>query len=331
MRIHNRIGTSQSQSLKGWLLLALSSLHRFRLQSRVVKKRRADELAGGQVPREANRYIRRYGIIRSSSFLGVSQDMKIISEMRQYLGLVPRVFGQCYRFLRRKRVKRYSRQLGNALMALYFLTAAGFVILIIFNFGLQAKIIDFPLFVTLWVAEVPIAVFLRYILNESRRDRPQLIFADECTYTKDNANHHGIKVTNEGDVGAQSCEARLALKISQDNVDDLQGAIITKQNFHRIRDEMLCWKTGDGDTDGEVSIKAGHHGFLEILRMLGRTDDLPLAIEIPSAKGWAPPLVRLKPRSYEGSVRILSMNSRPVSLEFDILYDEKDRAVKIDF
>ena len=216
-------------------------------------------------------------------------------------------------------------------MALYFLIAAGFVILIIFNFGLQAKIIDFPLFVTLWVAEVPIAVFLRYILNESRHDRPQLIFADERTYAKDGADHHGIRVTNEGDVGAQSCEARLALKISQDDVDDLQGAIITKQNFRRIRDDMLCWKTWDGDSDGEFSIKAGHYGFLEILRLLGRKDDLPLGIEIPSAKGWAHPLVRLKPRSYEGSIKVLCMNSRSVSLEFDILYDEKDKSVKIDF
>jgi hypothetical protein len=202
------------------------------------------------------------------------------------------------------------------------------LVLLFFNWGVRTDIIDFKLFVTLWVAEVPIAVFLRYILTEGRHDKPILDFAEkEDKYEKEGVLHHGLLVMNRGEVGAQSCEGHLTLNANADDVLDTPGAIVTKQDFLAIRDERMCWKTGDV----ELSIKPGKHEFLEVVSLRKPTEGSELGLEVPSAKGQYAPLVALKAKDYVGSVRILSMNSRPLPLEFDILYTKKDGTIKIDF
>jgi hypothetical protein len=108
---------------------------------------------------------------------------------------------------------------------------------------------------------------------------------------------------------------------------DLPDAIITGKAFSPIKNERLCWETGEA----ELSIKPAQHEFLEVFRAMEPTDTLPSRLEIPSGKGWTPPLVGIRLGRYTGSVRIVSMNSRSVPLEFDILYDETSRKVKIDF
>lgn len=235
-----------------------------------------------------------------------------------------RIYERVYRLLGRARLTHVLRAY-MALAFYFYLSIAGIFLL----FGLlHWGFIDTKLFVTLWVAEVPIAVFLRYILSEGRAYMPKLGFIEgEDTCKRGSALHHRLAVINRGQGGAESCEGRLTLDIKSENIVDLSNAIITTQSFRPIEDDKLCWATGDA----EVSIKAERREFLEVLRVMEPVDDLPWRLEIPSEKGWGHPLVGIKFKEYTGSVRIFSMNSRSASLEFDILCDEKDRTVRIDF
>jgi len=136
----------------------------------------------------------------------------------------------------RARVKHILQAQVTLIFYGYLLIAILLVLLALFRW----EIIDVTLFVTLWVAEVPIPVFLRYILSEERLDRPKLEFGGEQDiFKKANALHHRLVVRNRGRVGAQSCEGRITLDIKSQDIVDIPDAIITVQSFRPIENDKL--------------------------------------------------------------------------------------------
>jgi hypothetical protein len=232
------------------------------------------------------------------------------------------------RFLVRKRLKNISRGFLRAVFYVYVFSAIVVLGYLSLTYGSQLNLLDLKLFLTLWVAEVPIAVLLRYMLGEGRRGRPRLGFGfAENTRESDNVVYHELVVTNEGEHGAQDCEALLELKIERDDVIDLPNAVITKKTFRQIELDNLYWQ----DEGAEFSIKANDYSTLEVLRLVKESGSRPPRLEIPSGKGWKKPLVGLKVHDYTGSVNLVSMNCHHHRLEFDILFNAKDGTIRLDY
>jgi hypothetical protein len=176
------------------------------------------------------------------------------------------------------------------------------------------------------VAEVPIAILLRYILGEGAHDRSNLIVEKCREREKGTIWYDDIEVRNTGDRVAELCQASLTLK--KVTKEDLVEApklrtLMNKKNFRPIDDvRMPCANSKVKEPD----IRPDGREFFDFVREVWESDVGPshlLRLEIPSESGWETLLCALKPKSYRGSVKIGAMNGKPARARVSIRYNRK--------
>jgi hypothetical protein len=187
------------------------------------------------------------------------------------------------------------------------------------SFLIRIQLVEPPLLITLWVAEVPIAVFLRYVLGEYRANRASLIVLGEFSQEKGNMRYHGVNIRNLGHMGAERVEARLHMILKPEYILPDHDAEITPSNLVAESESLLWWRDAE---DNEVSIKVGADSRLDIVRVVKEPNGCHF--EIPSSKGWTRIQAALAPRSYEATMRILSMNSGVMRKSVLMVYNGKD-------
>jgi hypothetical protein len=163
-----------------------------------------------------------------------------------------------------------------------------------------------------WVAEVPLAVLLRYIFGESIPDRPDLrirgkeVTSDRCFCAV---------VTNRGRSTAEVCRARLAITDWHDNdlLENKSGEL-EKAGYHRTLTFKLKWPTEPPELrpdDDDVKI--------EMFRI--RSDEKGIEfMEFPKDNGWDQIAAKLAitKSSYTGTITVGAKNTRPAIGHFNI-------------
>jgi hypothetical protein len=192
--------------------------------------------------------------------------------------------------------------------------------------GVTVGLISLPTVVTFLLIDGLLA-FITWLLGR-KANKPSLYIQELTTYIEKNETHHGIWVWNTGDDGAELCQAKLGLKINQEDVVDLpEGqSLVTTTNFREIWGDRIYWCHQDKD---HISIRPDDREFLEFVRVVPAHEGNPVRLEIPSLTGWNPLLVALKPQDYEGKVKVSPMNGRPALKTFVINYDSETGSVKV--
>lgn len=118
-------------------------------------------------------------------------------------------------------LKMLAKWLSNALVASLFLTLMIIFVILVSGFlksdwvGTWKPILDPQLIVSIWVAELPLAYFVKYILGE-RVDRPVLEILDLLDERTGqfgyDPTYYGITVWNKGATIAEDCD--LSIDIS---------------------------------------------------------------------------------------------------------------------
>jgi hypothetical protein len=187
---------------------------------------------------------------------------------------------------------------------------------------------DPELIVSLWVAEVPIAIFLRYLLGEGRQDKPNLVIERKRpTKQVDESglqDTFAIQVKNTGEVSAEECQATITLKdMMTDNFDDTyeQPTLVSRDNFQSIEDVAIPCPARIRP-DGRAPVQ-----FIRAVRE-SSTHRL-LRLEVPSEKGWNPILCALRPRNYRGVVKVGASKGKPTKSPISVLYNRKKDRLRI--
>lgn len=207
--------------------------------------------------------------------------------------------------------QRITNFFNNALYVSLVLTFSIFILLAVFSFlrsdwvGNWKPILDIQLIVSIWVAELPIAYFVKYILGE-RVDRPVLSILDEpirrIGQSELEPTYFGVTVWNKGDIIAQDCDVAVAISGSPEFA--------------------ISWQPARTEA---VNIRPDRRAMTEILRIM----PLERTLEFPSDKGWDLPKMQLAFKDYEGVVSIGAANCKPAKHDFKIAFDEKTNKVDI--
>lgn len=171
--------------------------------------------------------------------------------------------------------------------------------------GAWKPILDPQLIVSIWVAELPLAYFVKYILGE-RVDRPVLKILDEPNVrigqSELEPTYFGVTVWNKGDTMAQDCDVSVSIS--------------------GLPEFAISWQPTRTEP---VNIRPDRKEMTEILRAVL----LESSLEFPSEKGWSLPKMKLVFKDYQGIVSIGATNCKPAKSEFKILFDEKANKVGI--
>jgi hypothetical protein len=175
--------------------------------------------------------------------------------------------------------------------------------------------IEWPLLFTLWVAEVPIAVFLRYILGEGVQDRPHLTLESKKST---NADCYNVELKNAGEKIAEDCQASITLKkLTQEDLAETVGfeTLVNRLNFHSIESVRIpC----------PQSIRPDDTSMLELVRVVRSDDNLHLLrLELPSEKGWNPILCALQPGNYKIGLKAGASVGKPAKVTITVKFNRK--------
>lgn len=204
--------------------------------------------------------------------------------------------------------QRVANFFNNALYVSVILTAVIFVILAVSSFlrsdwvGNWKPILDVQLIVSIWVAELPLAYFVKYILGE-RVDRPVLRILDGLTVRSGQSQveptYYGVTVQNIGDIMAEDCDILV--------------------NVTGVSEFPIPWQP---KRDQPMNIRPDRKQAAEILRVV----PLERTLEFPGDEGWNPPKAKLPFSPYKGVISIGATNCKPAQHEFKITLNEKETA-----
>jgi len=212
----------------------------------------------------------------------------------------------------RKLVRKILDAVGNALLASLLITLAIVVVIWLAGF-IQSKwvgnwqpLLDVQLIVSIWVAELPLAYFVKYILGE-RVDRPVLRVLYQPPkelklQPNYGASYYEITVHNEGAVTAEECDVLLSIP--------------TQGDFE------MCWLP---ERKQPVDVRPDRKQTTQILRVI----PLDHLIELPTKEGWnGSHRQTLTLQEYRGTISIGAKNCRPAKQNLHIRYDaEADRVI----
>jgi hypothetical protein len=204
----------------------------------------------------------------------------------------------------------------KGIFVFYFLlfTAVGTVILV-FAFGLQ---IEWQLLYTLWVAEVPIAVLLRYLLGEGTHDRPKLRIERSIAREEGGMKYGVLEVRNTGEVTAESCRATLTMRnvTASDLLKPDAQTLVDAGNWP-LEELVLPWV----NASEEPSIRPDDRAFVDFMRAVA--DNGQVFFELPSKDGWKKPLCALRIRSYQGIIKVGAEKGRPAKGRLGVSHNKR--------
>lgn len=196
---------------------------------------------------------------------------------------------------------------GNALGASILITAFILAVIWLGGFlrsdwvGAWKPILDPQLIFSVWVAELPIAYFVKYILGE-RIDRPVLRILDAIDIRRGQSQvepvYYGVTVLNNGDIVAEDCDVWI-------NVTD-------------ISDFPISWQP---TRPGPVNIRPERKETTQICRVV----PLERVLEFPSDNGWNSAKPRLPFAPYRIVISIGATNCKPAKREFKITFNESGK------
>ncbi len=231
----------------------------------------------------------------------------------------------------------------TVIMTLFFVGGYAFLFLIIpfiateFKLGVQTKLIELSLFVTLWVAEVPItivtAIILRAVLRESQPIAPQLVIWDIYSYEEKNGSvMFAALIWNRGDTAAFACEA--TLRVSDVKPKDVLvlpkiRVRVKPQNFRPpLIVNNLRWE--HDVRSKQPTIRSGREVEVPFLRVIPARKNVPLHFEIPSENGWEPIFAALRPDFYSLLLTVSPLNGKSSKKRLIVKWNT-DTGASVDF
>jgi hypothetical protein len=189
----------------------------------------------------------------------------------------------------------------------------GLIILIAFVFQLYSTgwitpikpLIDPSLIISLWLAEVPLALFLSRILGEGSQDRPKLAL-DKAT--RNTANFVSVLVRNKGQLSANECEARLHIR-----------KLMDAEEFARLH-----W------TNDAVRIRPDESEPLQLMQISSEGQSIT-RIQLPLDNGLELPLSMKETRTYRGTIKITAANCKAANRSFKLTVKAQKGRIKFAF
>ena len=162
------------------------------------------------------------------------------------------------------------------------------------------------------------------LYEEVRRD---VIFNDNDK-EKRFQRYHSIKIKNNGRTSAENCIGSIFLNVT-DEKEIISEPIYYKSIINKLTSRgvsgAVCWaRQGNPQS---VTINSKDEELLDVYKIIF-TNKLEKLI-IPSEKGWDIFRVVLKPKVYDGKLKITAANAEPVEKAFKLKIEETD--VKIIF
>jgi len=190
----------------------------------------------------------------------------------------------------------------NILLALSALLVLGTVVVIGFLrsdwVGAWKPILDPQLILLIWVAELPIAYFMKYLLGK-RVDRPVLEILDRLSVRSGQSEveptYYGVTVWNKGETMAEDCDVWV--------------------NIMGVQEFPVSWQPTRSEP---VNIRPDRKETTETFRAV----PLERTLEFPSDKGWNLPRPKLPFNAYQGTISIGAENCKPAEHAFKITFDE---------
>jgi len=236
-----------------------------------------------------------------------------------------------------KRTRVTLRRLVSSIILIVFIPVVGYGLLYILNvafyslnIGVKVGLIDIPTVVTFLVIEVVIRLLSLFLGR--KEPCPDLKILDIITRDDDDGDvRYSVYVRNLGEIGAESCVAKITLEY--DTLNAIGGGVNSTDSalrYNRIEDASIMWFPFGKEA---IDIRPDEQGRnrLDVFRVAKNADGKPSMFIFPSAKGWSPALIALKPAAYEGVIKISPMNAKPCRRKFLINYDEKTGEVAVTF
>ena len=207
-------------------------------------------------------------------------------------------------------LKMLAKWLSNALVASLFLTLMIIFVILVSGFlksdwvGTWKPILDPQLIVSIWVAELPLAYFVKYILGE-RVDRPVLEILDLLDERTGqfgyDPTYYGITVWNKGATIAEDCDLSI----------DISG----------LQELSIAWQP---TRNQPVDIRPDRKQKTEILRAV----PLESILEVPNERDWNAPR-KFPYANYRGRVCVGAKNCKPAKREFEAKFDKDHNRIDI--
>lgn len=164
------------------------------------------------------------------------------------------------------------------------------------------------------------------LYEEVRRD---VIFNDNDK-EKRFQRYHSIKIKNNGRTSAENCIGSIFLNVT-DEKEIISEPIYYKSIINKLTSRgvsgAVCWaRQGNPQS---VTINSKDEELLDVYKIIFTNANKLEKLIIPSEKGWEKFRVVLKPKVYDGKLKITAANAEPVEKAFKLKIEETD--VKIIF
>lgn len=266
----------------------------------------------------------------SKSAFRISVEKRIVRFIRRFI--IP-VFAKIVNFLESKGITKRRIKglwLTSSRITLYMIVSlvvplVAVVMAASFFVGVQLHLLDLQLFITLWAAEVPIAIVLRLLMKEAKPASPQLSMNYwEWKMERKNVTVVSVLVHNGGDNVAASCRAKIILNdLEKEDVLTLEEvkAKFSEKNFEPTVTSDLSWERGIR----EKTIRPDDTARVPVMRLVHSKDKRLSHYEIPSEKGWKPITIALKPSYFYGRLKVTLLNGKPIVQKFEVSFDSDTR------
>lgn len=205
--------------------------------------------------------------------------------------------------------QRVGNWLSSGIIASIILTTMILVIILVGNFlqsdwvGHYKPILDPELVVSIWIAELPLAYFVKYILGE-RVDRPVLKILDELrlpsVQSEFDPTYYEVTVWNNGATMAEKCDVSINIQATEFD---------------------LTWQPSRTEP---VNIRPDRKKTTQIFRSV----PLEHTLEFPTEKDWNGPK-KLAFADYRGTISIGAENCKPAKREFTVSFDKDHNKVTV--
>lgn len=185
--------------------------------------------------------------------------------------------------------------------------------------------------------------FIRWL-----EDKPKLALSSKVVsrqIEEYNSIYYYLDIENTGSISAENCQLKVTIDASKDDVVDAHANSrtfhIMPYNAWRLDDLNVLWNHRGTLVNPPPSLNGKDRVQVEFFRIVkaelveghlyqessGTQLEIPLHFEIPYRSSYKEQNVALRPRSYEGSIRITCSNGNSVTKKLAINYDEEKHTV----